>query len=61
MAHASQIDPKGFFFAVPRDLEVDVWPWDEYELAESRVPLPERAEGEYEEDLFEGVRSEVPA
>ncbi|WP_108496046.1 mycothiol conjugate amidase Mca [Promicromonospora sp. AC04] len=60
-AHASQIDPNGFFFAVPRDLEVDVYPWDEYELAETRVPLPERADGEYEEDLFEGVRSEVPA
>jgi mycothiol S-conjugate amidase len=60
-AHASQIDPTGFFFAVPRDLEVDVWPWDEYELAESRVPLPERAPGEYEADLFEGVRSEVAA
>lgn len=60
-AHASQIDPTGFFFAVPRDLEIDVWPWDEYELAESRVPLPERAAGEYEEDLFEGVQAEVPA
>ncbi len=60
-AHASQIDPNGFFFAVPRDLEVDVWPWDEYELAETRVPLPERSGGEYEADLFEGVRSEVPA
>jgi len=50
-AHASQIDPEGFFFAVPRDLEADVWPWDEYELAESRVPveLPE-------DDLFAGIR-----
>ena len=50
-AHASQIDPDGFFFAVPRDLEADVWPWDEYELADSRVPvtLPE-------DDLFAGIR-----
>ncbi|WP_425957055.1 mycothiol conjugate amidase Mca [Xylanimonas sp. McL0601] len=50
-AHASQIDPTGFFFAVPRDVEADVWPWEEYELAESRVPtdLPE-------DDLFAGVR-----
>ncbi|GAA1861283.1 mycothiol conjugate amidase Mca [Myceligenerans crystallogenes] len=55
-AHASQIDPQGFFFAVPRDLEADVWPWEEYELAESRVPLPERAPGEHEDDLFTGVR-----
>lgn len=60
-AHASQIDPEGFFFMVPRHIEVDAWPWDEYELAESRVPLPERADGEYESDLFEGIRSEVQA
>jgi mycothiol S-conjugate amidase len=54
VAHASQIDPEGFFFAVPRDLEADVWPWEEYELAESRVPttLPE-------DDLFVGVRDVV--
>ncbi|WP_079570044.1 mycothiol conjugate amidase Mca [Krasilnikoviella flava] len=51
VAHASQIDPDGFFFAVPRDLEADVWPTEEYELADSRVPtaLPE-------DDLFAGVR-----
>ncbi|WP_460756260.1 mycothiol conjugate amidase Mca [Myceligenerans cantabricum] len=55
-AHASQIDPGGFFFAVPRDIEADVWPWDEYELAASNIPLPERAPGEHESDLFTGVR-----
>lgn len=50
-AHATQIDPEGFFFAMPRDLEREVWPYEEYELAESRVPvrLPE-------DDLFAGVR-----
>jgi mycothiol S-conjugate amidase len=50
-AHATQIDPDGFFFAMPRDLEREVWPYEEYELAESRVPvqLPE-------DDLFAGVR-----
>jgi mycothiol S-conjugate amidase len=50
-AHASQIDPNGFFFAVPRDVELEVWPTEEYELAESRVDttLPE-------DDLFAGVR-----
>lgn len=52
IAHASQIDPDGFFFAIPRDLEMDVWPVEEFELAESRIPvtLPE-------DDLFAGVRS----
>ena len=50
-AHATQIDPSGFFFAFPRDIEREVWPFEEYELAESRVPttLPE-------DDLFAGVR-----
>jgi len=50
-AHASQIDPTGFFFAVPRDVEADVWPWEEYELAASRVPTDAR-----EDDLFAGIR-----
>ncbi len=50
-AHATQIDPDGFFFAIPRDIERAQWPTEEYELAESRVPttLPE-------DDLFAGVR-----
>ncbi|WP_043346650.1 mycothiol conjugate amidase Mca [Beutenbergia cavernae] len=52
IAHATQIDPDGFFFAVPRDVEADVWPWDDFELATARVPtsVPET-------DLFAGVRS----
>ncbi|HMO10606.1 MAG TPA: mycothiol conjugate amidase Mca [Actinotalea sp.] len=52
-AHATQVDPDGFFFSVPRDLEQTVWPVEEFELAESRVPvhLPE-------EDLFAGVHPE---
>lgn len=49
-AHATQIDPDGFFFSVPRELEARLWPTEEYELAASRVPvtLPE-------DDLFAGV------
>ena len=38
-AHASQIDPNGFFFAVPRDIEAEVSPWDYYERAKSLVPV----------------------
>lgn len=51
LAHATQIDPDGFFFAVPRDLEREVWPTEEFELAQSRVEseIPEQ-------DLFAGVR-----
>jgi mycothiol S-conjugate amidase len=53
VAHASQIDPTGFFFAVPRDIEVDVWSTEEFELADSRVPTSTP-----EDDLFAGVRKE---
>ena len=50
-AHATQIDPDGFFFAMPRELEISKWPTEEYELAQSRVPtnIPE-------DDLFAGLR-----
>ncbi|MDD9205390.1 mycothiol conjugate amidase Mca, partial [Georgenia sp. 10Sc9-8] len=50
-AHATQIDPEGFFFQVPRDIERAVWPYEEFELAESTVPtsVPE-------DDLFAGLR-----
>ena len=51
-AHATQIDPDGFFFAVPRDLEIGIWPWEEFELVSSTVPV-----AELEDDLFAGVRS----
>lgn len=54
IAHATQIDPDGFFFAVPRDLEEQVWPVEEFELALSHVPtsIPE-------DDLFAGVPDEL--
>ncbi|PFG38791.1 mycothiol S-conjugate amidase [Georgenia soli] len=53
-AHATQIDPDGFFFQVPRDIEKEVWPFEEFELARARVEV---ADG-VEDDLFAGV---VPA
>jgi len=53
-AHATQIDPDSHWFAVPHDLEAEVWGTDDYELARSLVdaPLPE-------DDLFAGVREAV--
>ncbi|HWU31314.1 MAG TPA: mycothiol conjugate amidase Mca [Marmoricola sp.] len=50
LAHATQIDPDGFWFAVPRELQAQVWPWEDYELARSEVEsnLPE-------DDLFAGI------
>ncbi|MCL2849252.1 MAG: mycothiol conjugate amidase Mca [Micrococcales bacterium] len=49
-AHTSQVDPDGFFFAVPRDLEAQVWPYEEFHLARATAltVLPE-------DDLFAGV------
>jgi len=53
-AHATQIDPDGFFFAMPREVEASKWPTEEYELAQSRVEttIPES-------DLFAGLRDVV--
>jgi mycothiol S-conjugate amidase len=49
-AHATQIDPKSFFFSTPLEWQERLWPTEEYELARSRVPieLPE-------DDLFAGI------
>ncbi|MCO1577066.1 mycothiol conjugate amidase Mca [Crossiella sp. SN42] len=53
-AHATQIDPTSRWFAVPLDLQREVWPTEEYELARSLVDttLPE-------DDLFAGVLTQV--
>lgn len=53
LAHGTQIDPEGFFFAVPRDLEARVWPFEEFELAHSHVPVTPP-----EDDLFAGIHPE---
>lgn len=55
-AHATQIDPDGFFFAIPRQIELEQWPTEEYELAHSHVPTTTP-----EDDLFAGVRAAVGA
>ncbi|KJK52308.1 GlcNAc-PI de-N-acetylase [Lentzea aerocolonigenes] len=50
-AHATQIDPTSRWFAIPQDLQREVWPTEEYELVRSAVDstLPEN-------DLFAGVK-----
>lgn len=50
-AHATQIDPDGFFFAMPRDLEAEVWPWEEFTLALTTVGRS----AVQERDLFERI------
>ncbi len=50
-AHATQIDPDGFFFQVPMEVQQRAWPTEDFQLARSLVesPLPES-------DLFAGIR-----
>jgi mycothiol S-conjugate amidase len=50
LAHATQIDPTSFWFAIPEEVVADVYPWEDYLLARSLVPVPE-----HETDLFEGI------
>jgi mycothiol S-conjugate amidase len=55
-AHATQIDPASRWFSVPRAVQRELWPTEEYELARSLVDttVPE-------DDLFSGVRERVHA
>jgi len=55
LAHRTQIPPDSFFFRVPLEVEQELHPWEEYVLARSLVE-PGVAEGEYETDLFAGLR-----
>jgi mycothiol S-conjugate amidase len=54
LAHATQIDPEGSWFAVPLEVHQAAWPTEDYELADSLVEteIPE-------DDLFAGVRDLV--
>jgi mycothiol S-conjugate amidase len=54
LAHATQVDPNGWFFSVPLDIQRAAWPTEDFELARSYVDstLPE-------DDLFAGVREKV--
>jgi mycothiol S-conjugate amidase len=55
LAHRTQVAPTGFFFSVPLEAMRDIHPWEDYDLARSLVDVSV-PEGEYEHDLFEGVR-----
>jgi mycothiol S-conjugate amidase len=51
IAHATQVDPDGWFFKIPLDIQRKVFPWEQFELARSLVDseIPE-------DDLFAGIR-----
>jgi len=53
-AHATQVDPNGFWFRCPLEVQRAVWPTEDYHLARSLVDsdLPE-------DDLFAGVWERV--
>ncbi len=53
-AHATQVDPDGFWFACPLEVQRVAWPTEDYHLARSLVnsELPE-------DDLFAGLREKV--
>jgi mycothiol S-conjugate amidase len=55
LAHATQIDPDSFWFAVPDELQRQVYPWEDYTLIDSKVSteVPE-------DDLFAGIDTPAP-
>ncbi len=55
-AHATQIDPTSAWFAVPTEVQGEVWPTEDYELVRSLVDSPTPEEG-----LFAGVVERVRA
>jgi mycothiol S-conjugate amidase len=51
-AHATQVDPDGFWFRVPLSIQREAWPTEDYELVTSFVgPIGP------EDDLFAGIRA----
>jgi mycothiol S-conjugate amidase len=56
LAHRTQVDPEGHWMRLPDEVIREVFPWEEYTLARSLVDngVPE---GEYEDDLFAGLRA----
>ncbi|WP_206518099.1 mycothiol conjugate amidase Mca [Rhodococcus sp. X156] len=55
-AHATQIDPNGRFFAIPVEMQRELWPTEEWELARSLVDTDTP-----EDDLFAGIQETVQA
>lgn len=52
LAHATQVDPASpFWFGLPEGAARDAYPWDDYILGRSIIPV-----AEIEDDLFAGVR-----
>jgi mycothiol S-conjugate amidase len=54
IAHATQVDPEGGWFACPAEVQRVAWPTEDYHLARSVVDA-----GLPEDDLFAGIRERV--
>ncbi|MGH3276747.1 MAG: mycothiol conjugate amidase Mca [Streptosporangiaceae bacterium] len=67
LAHATQIDPAGSWFACSTEIQQAAWPTEDYHLARSVVdaPVADSVDTEpdgpagYEDDLFAGIRERV--
>lgn len=49
-AHATQVDPEGLWFAVPREIEREAWPWESFVAIR-----PREIPGAPLDDLFAGL------
>jgi mycothiol S-conjugate amidase len=56
LAHRTQVDPDGHWMRLPDEVLREVFPWEEFTLARTLVDngVPE---GEFEDDLFAGLRA----
>jgi mycothiol S-conjugate amidase len=54
-AHATQVAPDSFFFAVDDDALREIYPWEDYRLVRSDVEVERDVDG-VETDLFSGLR-----
>jgi mycothiol S-conjugate amidase len=54
IAHATQVDPNGGWFAIPAEVQRAAWPTEDYHLARSLVDAAQP-----EDDLFAGIRERV--
>jgi len=59
LAHRTQVDPEGFWMRLPDPELRKVFPWEEFVLARSLVDTG-IDDGDPEDDLFTGLRAEVP-
>ncbi len=49
-AHATQVDPDGYWFRVPIEIAIEAYPFEDFRLLAARSPVPESAS-----ELFAGL------